>query len=104
MVGLPPTAGFVSKWYMLGGAMAEAQWAAVAVFVVSTLLTAGYFLPIVYRAFFLPLDARSAAHPHGEAPVAMVVALTLTAVATVVLFFANEVPLALARQMIGGGG
>jgi multicomponent Na+:H+ antiporter subunit D len=27
MIGLPPAVGFVSKWYMLSGAMAE-HWAA----------------------------------------------------------------------------
>ena len=52
MIGLPPTAGFVSKWFILSGAIAAEQWVAVGVIVVSTLLTAGYFLPIVYRAFF----------------------------------------------------
>jgi multicomponent Na+:H+ antiporter subunit D len=53
MIGLPPAAGFVSKWYMLSGAMAAQHWPAVAVIIASTLLNAGYFLPIVYRAFFV---------------------------------------------------
>ena len=53
MIGLPPAAGFISKWYMLSGAMAAQHWVAVAVIAVSTLLNAGYFLPIVYRAFFV---------------------------------------------------
>ncbi len=104
MIGLPPTAGFVSKWFMLSGAMAHADWIAVAVIAASTLLSAGYFLPVVYRAFFRPLDAGAAAHAHGEAPLAMVIALTATAVGTTVLFFAPELPIALARQLVGGGG
>ncbi len=41
-------------------------------------------------------------HPHGEAPLPMVIALSLTAVGTVALFFQPDVPLALARQMLGG--
>ena len=103
MIGLPPAAGFVSKWYMLSGAMAAQHWLAVLVIVGSTLLNAAYFLPIVYRAFFVApaLDAHD--HPHGEAPLPMVIALTLTAAATVLLFFMPEVPLALARQMLAGG-
>ncbi len=52
MIGLPPTAGFLGKWFILSGAIAAGQWVAVGVIVVSTLLNAGYFLPIVYRAFF----------------------------------------------------
>ena len=35
MIGLPPAAGFISKWYMLAGAMAQAQWLAVGVIVLS---------------------------------------------------------------------
>lgn len=103
MIGLPPAVGFVSKWYMLSGAMAAQHWLAVAVIVVSTLLNAGYFLPIVYRAFFVaPADEDHAHdHPHGEAPWPMVLALCATAAATVLLFFVPDVPLALARQTIG---
>ena len=99
MIGLPPAAGFISKWYMLSGAMAGSHWVAAAVIVGSTLLNAGYFLPIVYRAFFLAPEAGHAAH--GEAPWPMVIALTATAIGTVLLFFLPDVPLALARQVVG---
>ena len=102
MIGLPPAAGFVSKWYMLSGAMAASHWPAVAVIAASTLLNAGYFLPILWRAFFRPAAAEDAQHPHGEAPLPMVIALTLTAAGTLALFFQPEVPLALAQQMLGG--
>jgi multicomponent Na+:H+ antiporter subunit D len=99
MIGLPPAAGFISKWYMLAGSMEGGHWVGVAVIIASTLLNAGYFLPIVYRAFFVapPDDG----HPHGEAPLPMVVALVATAAVTVALFFIPEVPLALARQLAG---
>ncbi|OGB67680.1 MAG: cation:proton antiporter [Burkholderiales bacterium RIFOXYC12_FULL_60_6] len=100
MIGLPPAAGFISKWYMVSGAMASQHWLAVTVIVLSTLLNAGYFLPIIYRAFFVAPSADAHDHPHGEAPLLMVIALTATASATVLLFFFPDVPLALARQMI----
>jgi multicomponent Na+:H+ antiporter subunit D len=100
MIGLPAAAGFISKWYMVSGAMASQQWPAVTVIVLSTLLNAGYFLPIIYRAFFVAPPADPYDHPHGEAPLPMVIALTATAAATVLLFFFPDVPLALARQMI----
>jgi multicomponent Na+:H+ antiporter subunit D len=99
MIGLPPAVGFISKWYMLSGAMADEHWVAVAVIVASTLLNAGYFLPIVYRAFFVAPGATDT-HAHGEAPWPMLVALVGTAAATVLLFFLPDVPLALARQVI----
>ncbi|MGZ8228770.1 MAG: proton-conducting transporter transmembrane domain-containing protein [Burkholderiales bacterium] len=99
MIGLPPAAGFVSKWYMLQGAVATSQWAAIAVIVLSTVLTASYFVPIVYRAFLVRAPAGE--HVHGEAPWPMVLALTLTAAATVLLFIDPAIPLALARDLAG---
>ncbi|MEO5882313.1 MAG: monovalent cation/H+ antiporter subunit D family protein [Caldimonas sp.] len=102
MIGLPPAFGFISKWYMLSGAMASSQWLAVAVIVASTLLNAAYFLPIVYRAFFVRATDE-AESGHGEAPLAMVLALTATAAGTVLLFMMPDIPLALGRQLLTGG-
>lgn len=58
MIGIPPIAGFVSKWYLGIGAM-EAGMAAwvIPVLVASSILNAAYFLPILYRAWFKPADA-----------------------------------------------
>ncbi|WP_253447607.1 proton-conducting transporter transmembrane domain-containing protein [Natronospira proteinivora] len=54
MIGIPPLAGFVSKWYLgLGGIEAGHYWV-VAVLVASTLLNAAYFLPVLKRAWFDP--------------------------------------------------
>jgi multicomponent Na+:H+ antiporter subunit D len=105
MIGVPPTAGFLGKWFMLSGAMQSANWLAVGVIVVSTVLNAAYFLPIVFRAFFRepqPLAAHGdLAHEPHEAPWPIVLALTATAVGTVLLFVWPDVPLALARLMLG---
>ena len=103
MIGLPPTAGFLSKWFMLQGAMTTGQWVAVGVIVLSTILNTLYFMPIVYRAFFLPLppeDGPDGVTPHGEAPWQVVLPLTLTAIGTIVLFIYPDVPLGLAEMMI----
>jgi len=101
MIGLPPAAGFVSKWYMLSGAMDAEHWLAVGVIVVSTLLNAAYFLPIVYRAFFRPPAGDDHHGQHGEAPLPVVIALVVTAVGTLALFFVPDIPLALARELAG---
>lgn len=54
MIGVPPMVGFISKWYLgLGGLQAGEPWA-IAVLAGSTLLNAAYFLPLLYRAWFLP--------------------------------------------------
>jgi multicomponent Na+:H+ antiporter subunit D len=97
LIGIPPCIGFLSKWFMIQGAFQSEMWLAAAVFLASTLLNAAYFMPIVYAAFFRPASGK----PHGEAPVTMVLALSLTAAGTVVLFFLPELPLALARSVAG---
>jgi multicomponent Na+:H+ antiporter subunit D len=53
MIGVPPIAGFVTKWYLGLGAVAAGQAAWVLpVLIASSLLNAAYFLPILYRAWF----------------------------------------------------
>ncbi len=53
MIGVPPVAGFVSKWYLgLGAVAADMAGWVLPVLVASSLLNAAYFLPILYRAWF----------------------------------------------------
>lgn len=88
MIGIPPTAGFLSKWFILQGAFDVQNWLVVMVLIVSTLLNAGYFLPIVYAAFFRkPPDN---GHQHGEAPFPVLIALGLSAAGTIALFIMPE--------------
>jgi multicomponent Na+:H+ antiporter subunit D len=87
MIGVPPTAGFLSKWFMLQGAFTVENWIAIGIIVISTLLNAAYFLPIIYVAFFRESDHDG---NHGEAPVAIVLALTITALGTIMLFIMPE--------------
>lgn len=100
MIGMPPTAGFLGKWFLLEGAMTAHHGFAVGVVVISTALNAGYFLPILYRAYLCP--PAPGAPAHGEAPWPMVLALGATALGTLALFLFPDVPYALARAMIGG--
>ncbi len=57
MIGVPPLAGFVSKWYLgLGALEADEPWV-LAVLASSSLLNAAYFLPLLHRAWFRPAPA-----------------------------------------------
>jgi multicomponent Na+:H+ antiporter subunit D len=106
MIGVPPTAGFVSKWYILLGAIEAQQLFAVGVIIMSTLLNAAYFLPIVYAAFFRMPESTSgdaSREAQGEAPLALVLAITITATGTVFLFFFPDLPLGLVSQLVGAG-
>lgn len=97
MIGIPPTIGFVSKWYILLGAMHTQHYFALAVLVLSTLLNAAYLLPIVYAAFF-----RKPHTPllHGEAPKAIVTAITITASGAILLFFCSGWLLRIASETL----
>jgi multicomponent Na+:H+ antiporter subunit D len=101
MIGVPPTAGFLGKWFLLAGGMQSANWIAVGVIVASTVLNAGYYLPIVYRAFFRPAPEAAHGHEVHEAPLPMVIALTATAAGAVLLFLMPDIPYALAQLAIG---
>lgn len=82
LAGVPPLNGFFSKWYLGLGALESGEQIVLAVLLVSGLLNAAYFFPIVHRAFFRPPP-----HPpgHGEASPLMVVPLVLTAILSVFL-------------------
>jgi multicomponent Na+:H+ antiporter subunit D len=100
MIGLPPTAGFVSKWYVLLGALDAGQMVAVAIIVASTLLNAAYFLPIIYAAFF-GAEMEYQRGGRGEAPTAMIAAMTTSAAIALLLFLFPGALLGLARQLVG---
>jgi len=82
LIGVPGVNGFVSKWGLANGAAAADQGVFVALLVLSGVLNAGYFLPIVHLAFFRRSDAYPA---FGEASPLMVVPLAMTALASLVL-------------------
>ena len=98
MIGVPPTGGFVSKWFILAGAFQTDNYVALFTIILSTALNAAYFLPVVFAAWF----GREAPgqKPHGEAPFPVVLALSLTALATLGFFFFNQPVLDLERQLV----
>jgi len=57
MVGIPPTAGFFSKWYLILGSIEANNWAFVAVILASSLLTAVYFFRMIEKLFTTPPDS-----------------------------------------------
>ena len=97
LIGIPPAAGFLSKWMMFQGAADAGNYWVLGVLSLSTLLNAAYFLPIVHAAFLRPHS--DAQHAHGEAPWPMVVAIMTVAAATLFFFLASEIPLQLAYEV-----
>jgi multicomponent Na+:H+ antiporter subunit D len=67
MIGVPPIAGFLSKWYLGAGAAQAGQDWVLWVLAASSLLNAAYFLPIVYAAWFRAPDGPwPQDHRHGR--------------------------------------
>jgi multicomponent Na+:H+ antiporter subunit D len=100
MIGVPPTAGFVSKWYILAGAFEADNLVAIFTIIASTALNAAYFLPILYLAWFEREE--SGAPEHGEAPLAAVLALCVTALLTLAFFLFNGPVIELESQVVRG--
>lgn len=73
MIGLPPFAGFFSKWYLALGAIQKGQYLFVAALILSSLLSAIYFFRLLEHLF---MDAKKELHdryPKGELPWQMLV-------------------------------
>ena len=58
MIGVPPLAGFVTKWYLVDGALTAGMLWVPLLLVVSSLLNAAYFMPLLYRIWFKPAIPR----------------------------------------------
>ncbi len=52
MIGVPPSGGFISKWYLVLGSVEAQELVFLVVLLVGSVLNAAYFLPVSYTAFF----------------------------------------------------
>jgi multicomponent Na+:H+ antiporter subunit D len=87
VIGLPPCGGFISKWYLVLGALEADRLLFLFVILFSSLLNAAYFLPIAYKAFFSTTEESRFENKIAEAPLWCVVPLVFTAICSVILFF-----------------
>ncbi|MFM1942750.1 MAG: hypothetical protein RI897_1732 [Verrucomicrobiota bacterium] len=99
MIGAPPVAGFITKWYLLIGAIDARSILIIIVLISSTLLNAAYFAPVVYQGFFGKPHPADTKHQYREAPAAMVIPLTLTAVISVIIGIYPDFFMNFARQL-----
>jgi len=99
MIGVPPMAGFVSKWFILAGAFQSDNYVAIFTIILSTVLNAAYFLPVIFAAWFM--REPGGGKEHGEAPWPAVLALSVTAALTLAFFFFNQPVLDLEAQVVG---
>lgn len=100
ITGLPPCGGFWSKWYLLLGSLEAGQGAIVVVLLLSSLLNAAYFMPIVYKAFFCKPEDALFENKVKEAPAFCVVPLVITAIISIALLFYPQPFLELATMTV----
>ncbi|SQD77804.1 monovalent cation/H+ antiporter subunit D family protein [Moritella yayanosii] len=104
MIGIPPTGGFISKWYLVVGAVDAGQMALLIVLLVSAVLNAAYFLPVTYKAFFepekIPQDpSLVAANDIHEIPM-VAIPLLITALLSLLLGLYPDYFLGLANTLV----
>ncbi|MCF8035553.1 MAG: monovalent cation/H+ antiporter subunit D family protein [Desulfobacteraceae bacterium] len=92
IIGVPPTCGFFSKWYLISGGMEAGHYAFVAALIISSLVNVLLFFRVIEIGYFEPFDSHH--HKNGqtvrEAPLDMLVPLLVTAGLLIVMgFYAN---------------
>ena len=119
IIGLPPFGGVWSKWHLALGAAEGENFLYIAVLMISSLLSIGYLMPVVVRAFFYEEDPDEGhghegdghGEGHGpaaagirEAPLFCVVPLCITAFGCLMLFFFADDLYRLLAPIGGGAG
>lgn len=92
MIGIPPTAGFFSKWYLVLGALEKKLWIYIAVIIISSLLNAVYFFRIIEFAFMKEalIELKSKLKSKLELPLTMLLPIILLSGLVLVLGIFNE--------------
>jgi multicomponent Na+:H+ antiporter subunit D len=98
LIGIPPSSGFVSKWYLALGSVEGGHLWVLGVLLVSSLLNAAYLGPVVYKAYFEePADHHD---DHVREVPLMVVPLVFSAVVSLVLGIYPDLVLRLAGLVV----
>lgn len=105
IIGLPPAGGSWSKWFLGMGTLEAGQVGLLCVLMLSSLLGLYYLLEVPVKAFFFP-PPEDAHHADGikEAPLPSLIAICVTATATVGLFFWPDLFHELMTMVVSGGG
>ena len=97
MVGVPPTNGFFSKWYLVLGGIESGNWAVVVLVLASSLLTAVYFFRMIERIYArdaetVPVNAAASAGAAGvvtDPPLSMRLPVLVLAAGVLLLGLVN---------------
>ena len=96
LVGVPFTVGFISKWYLILGALEHGWWPVAALVVISSLLALVYIWRFVEIAYFRPVPEDAA--PVSEAPLSMQIPVWLLIALTIGLGMQTSLTAGVARK------
>lgn len=89
MIGVPPTAGFFSKWYLILGAIDSGHWGFMAALILSSLVNAVLFFRVIEIGYFEPFTKHHGheGHPEhiDEAPLSMLIPLIVVSFLLIVV-------------------
>ena len=81
LIGVPGTAGFISKWYLVLAAIEQQSWLIAIIILTGSLLAVAYMWNLIETLFFQPMTPR--AEPVREAPMSMLVPMWLLVIANI---------------------
>jgi len=109
MIGIPPTCGFFSKWYLISGAIETSHWEFAGALIISSLINAVIFFRIIEIGYFPDFKAGSA-HSHAgesvvaEVPWTMLLPMVLAALSLIIIgLYTNEIMTTMVSRTIPAG-
>jgi multicomponent Na+:H+ antiporter subunit D len=105
LIGVPGTAGFISKWYLVLAAIEQQDWLIALVILAGSLLAVAYMWNLVETLFFQPAEPQR--EPVREAPLSMLVPMWLLVIANIWFGLDTELTVGIAEtavQLLGVDG
>jgi len=105
LMGVPSTAGFVSKWMLVQAAMERGWWDVIVLILIGSLLAVIYVWRVVETAYFNPL-LELEEEEVGEAPLSLLVPMWLMVIANIYFGIDSSIPVNFAQRaaalLLGG--
>ncbi|MEE3286591.1 MAG: monovalent cation/H+ antiporter subunit D family protein [Pseudomonadota bacterium] len=99
LIGIPLTAGFISKWYLVLAALEKGWWPVIVVIIAGSLLAIIYIWRVVEKAYLARPSAQSTT---AEAPASMLVPAWLLAIANVYFGLHTDLSVGIATRAAAG--
>ncbi|KAG1707699.1 NADH-quinone oxidoreductase subunit N [Nymphon striatum] len=98
LIGVPGTAGFISKWYLVLAALEQEAWIAVAVILIGSLLAVVYIGKIIETLYFKPVTPKNI--DIKEAPMLLLVPTWILVFANIYFGLNTELTVGIAERAV----